>query len=96
MPSFRVILGVGALRAGVQPPTVLPSVAEAVAMLTTVEAHSVELVAGEPRLVIRFTADDPEHALRIAAEADVTAGALAQVLSRRVLERVGGRWLRIG
>lgn len=96
MPSFRVILGVGALRPGVQPPTVLPSVAEAIATLTTVEAHSVELVAGEPRLVIRFTADDPEHALRIAAEADITAGALAQVLSRRVLKRVGGRWLRIG
>lgn len=96
MPSFRVILGVGALRPGVQPPALLPAVAEAVATLTTVEAHSVELVAGEPRIVIRFTADDPQHALRIAAEADVTTGALAQVLSRRVTKRVGGRWLRIG
>jgi hypothetical protein len=96
VPSYRAILGIGALRGGVQPPTLLPAVAESVAALTTVEAQSVELVAGEPRIVIRFTADDAEHALRIAAEADVTAGALAQVLSRRVLERVGGRWLRIG
>ena len=96
MPSFRVILGIGALRPGAQPAILLPAVAESVATLTTVEANSVELVAGEPRIVIRFTADDPEHALRIAAEVDAATGALAQVTSRRVTKRVGGRWLRIG
>ncbi len=92
VPSFRVILGIGALRPGVQPPTVLPVIAEAVAEVATVEASAVELIAGEPRLVIRFTADDPEHAERVAEEADATAGAVAQVLSRRVTRRVGGRW----
>ncbi len=95
VPSFRVILGIGALRPGVHPPTVLPVVAEAVSELATVEASSVELVAGEPRIVIRFTADDPEQAVRIAREADATAGAVAQVLSRRVTKRVGGRWVRV-
>lgn len=95
VPSFRVILGIGALRPGVHPPTVLPVIAEAVAEVATVEASAVELVAGEPRVVIRFTADDPAHAVRIAEEADATAGAVAQVLNRRVTRRVGGRWERV-
>ncbi len=95
VPSFRVIIGIGALRPGVHPATVLPGIADAVGEVATVEASSVELIAGEPRVVIRFTADDAAHAERIAEEADATAGAVARVLSRFLTRRVGGRWVGV-
>lgn len=96
MPSFRVILGIGALRPGTMPSAVLPAAAEAAAALATLEAQSVELVAHEPRIVIRFTADESDHALGIAEAVRAAVEAVAQVTSRRVTRRVGGRWLRIG
>ncbi|WP_210481566.1 hypothetical protein [Naasia sp. SYSU D00948] len=95
MPSYRVTLTVGALRPGVPPESVLPAAADAVKELTTLEASSVAVVRGEPRLVVRFTAEDDEIARQIAAHAASVAGQLAEVLDARVTRRSRNRWLRV-
>ena len=58
MPSYRVRMVVGDLRDGVDPATVLPGAADAALGLGTVEASSVEVVRGAPRLTVRFEAPD--------------------------------------
>lgn len=57
MPSYRVIVSVGALRAGVAPQAVEPAAAAAAAERTVVEASSVDVVAREARLTVRFVAE---------------------------------------
>jgi hypothetical protein len=95
VPSFRVTLTVGALRAGVEPEAVLPAAAEAVAELTTLEASGVAVVRGEPRLVVRFTAEDDEIAQQIGDHAARTTAQLAEVLEARITRRVRDRWLTV-
>ena len=58
MPSYRITITIGALRPGVEPPSVLPAAARAADELTTVEASDLGIVSGMPRIVVRFTADD--------------------------------------
>jgi hypothetical protein len=50
MPSYRITLGVGALRAGTDPQSVLPTAAAAARELTTVEAWDLAVVRGEARM----------------------------------------------
>ena len=45
MPSYRVRMVVGELRAGVDPATVLPAAADAARVLVAVEAATVEALA---------------------------------------------------
>lgn len=94
MPSFRVIIPVGRLRAAVAPASIEPAAAAAVAELTTVEATSVDIVSREARLTVRFTADGAHDALRVAERAVAAVQVLAETGSWRLTERVGGRWFR--
>lgn len=83
---------IGMLRNGITPDTVLPTAATAAAALTTVEASDLGIVAGVPRITIRFTADDGEIAGQLGYHVAQATDAVADVLSWRVTERVKGRW----
>ena len=93
MPSFRVVMTIGALRPGVAPQRILPIAADAARELTAVEASDLAVVAGEARITVRFEAEDAELAVQIGEHvADVTSRS-AQVLAARITERVRGAWL---
>jgi hypothetical protein len=92
MPSYRVTMTIGRLRAGTAPQAVLPEAVRAVGELTTVEASDVGIVSGMPRVIVRFTGDDSRHALGIGAHALAAVSTLAEPLATTVTERVGGRW----
>ncbi|MGN6426025.1 MAG: hypothetical protein ACTHMF_04325 [Leifsonia sp.] len=94
MPSFRVVVPVGRLRAGVPAPAIEPAAAEAARRLAVVEATSVDVVAGEARITVRFTADRLDDALAVALETVAGIDELAETGSWRLTERVGGRWFR--
>lgn len=83
---------IGMLRPGISPDRVLPAAADAAADLTTVEAADLGIVAGSPRITIRFTADDPELAGQLGEHIAAATDAAAEVLSWKVSERVTGRW----
>lgn len=94
VPSFRVIVAVGLLRPGVRPDAVVPAAAAAVAERTVVEASSLDVVAGEARVTVRFTADGVDDALPTAEHAVERLQTLARTGAWRLTERVGGRWFR--
>ncbi|UAJ78438.1 hypothetical protein IT072_14370 [Leifsonia sp. ZF2019] len=94
MPSYRVIVSVGALRPGVSPQAVEPAAAAAAGERTVVEASSVDIVAREARLTVRFVADTAAEAVSIAEHTVERIAALAEPTSWRLTERVGGRWFR--
>lgn len=95
MPSFRITLTVGALRDGVTPESVVPTAARAAAEMATVEASELAVVAGEARVIVRFSADDPAEALRIGVHVRAVTADVAQLLGARVTERVRSRWLPV-
>lgn len=94
MPSFRVIAAIGLLRPGIAPTSIQPAAADAAAELAVVEATSIDVVRGEARLTVRFTADAVPEALRVAEHTVAALRARAEVGSWRLTERVGGRWFR--
>ncbi|WP_431245254.1 hypothetical protein [Leifsonia xyli] len=94
MPSFRVIVPVGRLRPGVDPRSIEPAAADAAREQAVVEASSVDVVAGEARLTVRFTGDDVRSAIRVAEHTIARIETLAETGDWRVTERVGGRWFR--
>ncbi|HEY0258577.1 MAG TPA: hypothetical protein VGC18_01885 [Lacisediminihabitans sp.] len=91
MPSFRVIMTIGALAAGTAPQSVVPTAAAAAATLTTVEAADLAVVSGSARVTIRFTGED-DTALAIARRTVEGTRAVAEVVSFLVTRRDGGRW----
>jgi hypothetical protein len=93
MPSFRVIITIGALRPGIAPAMLLPAAAEAAATLTTVEASDLGVVAGSARLIVRFTAEDREIAEQIAEHVLAVTARRAEPRAFHLTQRVGGRWL---
>jgi hypothetical protein len=95
VPSFRVTMTVGALRPGVPADRVLPTAADAAAELTTVEASSVNVVRGEARLTVRFTAEDAELAEQIALHVVGITAAVAEIVGYTVTRRSGGRWYTV-
>jgi len=92
MPSFRVTMTIGSLRGSTPPDRVLPTAAAAAARLTTVEASSLNVVAGSARITIRFTAEAAGEALIVGRQVVCATGAVAEVISSVVTERVKGRW----
>lgn len=92
MPSFRITLIIGSLRPGVAPDSVLPTLAAAAAELTSVEASDLAVVAGSPRAIVRFTADDAAMALRVGDHVLAAARASVEPVSWQVTERVKARW----
>jgi len=87
---------VGMLRGATPPDQVLPTAADAARALTTVEAADLGIVAGAPRLTIRYTADDAELARQLGEHVAAATDAVAEVLQWKVTERVKGRWYVVG
>ena len=92
MPSYRVTMTVGMLRGAISPDQVLPTAADAARELTTVEAADLGIVAGAPRITIRYTADDAELARQLGSHVASATDAVAEVLQWKVTERMKGRW----
>ncbi|WP_194948999.1 FMN-dependent dehydrogenase [Actinomyces trachealis] len=91
MPSYRSILTIRDLRAGQQPDAVQQAARQAVTQTTTLEAFQVEVVRGEPRVTIRFTAVDDADA-RSVHERSLTAVREVASAPHAVLAKVvGGR-----
>ncbi len=76
------------------PDAIVPGVADAVAERAVVEASSLDVVAGEARVTVRFTADGVDEAIPVAEHAVARLRGLAQTGAWRLTERVGGRWFR--
>jgi len=95
MPSYRVIMTIGALQPGVRPDAVLPAAAAAAAERTTVEASDLAVVAGSARATVRFTADDGTAALAIGDYVVAQTRLVAAPVTWLVTERVKGRWLPV-
>ena len=96
MPSYRVVLTIGALRPGVGPQAVAPAAADAAAQLTVVEATDIAVVAGTARVTVRYVADDEEIAVQVAEHTAAATNVTAAVQNWIVTERVGGSWVRVG
>ncbi|CAN5200979.1 hypothetical protein BH11ACT2_BH11ACT2_00600 [soil metagenome] len=92
MPSYRVELVVGAVSPGVDPGSIVPRAAAAASEFTIVEASDVAVVAGQARVVVRFTESDADVALQVGGHVAAMVGTVAHVPSYRVTERVGTRW----
>ena len=87
---------IGALTSGVAPMAIEPAAAAAAGELTTVEASSVNLVSGEARVTVRFTAEDDEIAHQVASHVLNVTSSMAAIPGWQVTRRVGSRWNRIG
>lgn len=92
MSSYRVTLSVGLLRPGVEPASVLPAAVASARERTTVEAYDVDVVRGQARLTVRFTAADDEDALAVGRRVRATVAVLAEVIDARLHVRRGARW----
>jgi GAF domain-containing protein len=83
-------MAIGALRGAAD--AVLPAARAATVELAVLEASDLQVVRGEARIVVRFTADDREIAEQVAAQVAAATSAAAEVTGWRVTERTGGRW----
>ncbi|UKF30581.1 hypothetical protein [Clavibacter phaseoli] len=95
MPSYRITMTVGALRPGADPAAVLPAAAAEAARVATLEANDLQVVRGEPRLTVRFTAEDDAAAERVAAAVRARTAELVEVVRGSITRRDGGDWTRI-
>ncbi|MFS4506279.1 hypothetical protein ACMA46_08580 [Clavibacter sp. Sh2141] len=95
MPSYRITMTVGALRPGTEPAAVLPAAAAEAARVATLEANDIQVIRGEPRLTVRFTAEDDPAAERIAAAVRARTAELVDVPRASITRRDGGAWTRI-
>jgi hypothetical protein len=95
VPSYRITMTVGALRAGADPAAVLPAAAAEAARIATLEANDIQVVRGEPRLTVRFTGDDDAAAERIAGAVRARTAELVDVPRATITRRDGGVWTRI-
>ena len=92
MPSYRVRMVVGELRAGVDPATVLPAAADAARVLVAVEAATVEVLRGAPWLTVRFSSPDDGTAAGVRRAVVARTDELVEVEVSRVYRRYGARW----
>jgi hypothetical protein len=91
MPSYRVTLAIGALRGAAD--AVLPAARAAAVELAVLEASDLQVVRGEARIVVRFTAETQELAEQVARHVASVTSTAAEVTGWRLTERVGGRWV---
>lgn len=91
MPSYRTIVTIAALLPGRQPEDVERSTRSVVGRHSTLEAFQIDIVAGQPRVTIRFTGADDEQAREmhrllidtLAEVANMPRAVLAKVVSGR-------------
>ncbi len=99
MPSFRATLQITGLRPGHVPEEVMDMAVAAVAAAHVVEANQLDIVAGTPRISVRFMVETSEYdaenqSARNAAAA--MAHGVNQVASTGTLRssrRSAGKWL---
>lgn len=97
MPSYRAQLNIMGLRPGNAPESVMESAVAALANGHHVDANQLDIVAGTPRITVRYTVEDDGNpdiqALSSAAlmRAAVESVALSEKLV--VLRRTKGRWI---
>jgi hypothetical protein len=84
-------MAVGALRGPAE--AVLPAARAAAAEVAVLEAADLQIVRGEARIVVRFTADDRELAEQAARHVASGTALAAEVDGWRLTERSGGRWV---
>ncbi|MFC4224063.1 hypothetical protein [Lysinibacter cavernae] len=92
MPSYRVTLTIGALLAGNGPAEVLPAASHAARDVAVLEAADVSVVAGAPRITVRFTADDNDIARQVSRHVVASTAAVARVTMVQITLRSGNRW----
>ncbi len=92
VPSYRVRLVPGALHRGTDPADVLPAAVDAAREHTVVEAGTVEVVRGQPRVTVRYEAPDDRTASRVGGAVVARVGELVVVETSRVTRRWGARW----
>jgi len=90
--SYRITLGVGFMRPGIEPGAVLPAAAGAAREMATVESYDVAVVRGEARITVRFTAEGNREAVGVARGVHAAVVALAGVTSPELARRYGPRW----
>ena len=95
MPSFRVTVTVGDLRAGATADSVLPTATGAVADVANVEAAEVGVRRGRAQLTIRFTGDDDETAAQLGAHVASVVDTVARVSEWSVTRRARGDWVPV-
>ncbi|WP_104104814.1 hypothetical protein [Arthrobacter sp. 08Y14] len=99
MPSFRAQLNITGLKPGTQPESVMDTAVAALAASHHVEAHQLDIVAGVPRITLRFMVPDNEfslenaQALHAANNMRHAVETVADAERLRVLRRQRGRWI---
>jgi hypothetical protein len=88
-------MAIGVLRPGATAQSVLPLAAQAARELAIVEAFDLTVVAGAPRIVVRFTAEDGDVATQIGDHTAAVTDTAAEVRGWEVTQRAGGRWQRV-
>ena len=84
-------MAVGALHGPAD--AVLLAARGAASELAVLEASDLQVVRGEARIVVRFTADDRDIAAQVAEHVASATSTAAEVTGWRLTERVGGRWV---
>ncbi|GAA1392954.1 hypothetical protein [Luteococcus peritonei] len=101
MPSHRVQFEILGLRPGNRPEAVLDGAVAAIAENFHVYNRQVDVVAGTPRITVRFTVPDSgqdeerELALMATAAAQEAVERVALVGRHWTLVRQGGRWFPV-
>ncbi|MEL4505978.1 hypothetical protein AAEX63_13830 [Luteococcus sp. H138] len=101
MPSYRVQFEILGLRPGNRPEAVLDGAVTAVQENFHVDDRQVDVVAGTPRITVRFTVPDSSDAEEVQLASMATEAAreavdqVAMVGRYWVLRRLGGRWLPV-
>lgn len=91
MPSYRSILTIGLLAPGRGPQEVEQAARSAVTASTTLEAFQVDVVAGQPRVTVRFTAGDDAEARSVHARTTAAIRQVAQAPRAVLAKVVSGR-----
>ena len=91
MPSYRSILTVTTLHPGGGPRDVESAARTAVEHSTTLEAFQVDVVAGQPRVTVRFTGADDSQACQVHERTLTAVRTVAEVPAAVLARVVGGR-----
>lgn len=101
VPSYRVQFEIMGLRPGHRPEAVLDGAVKAIRENFHVDDQQVDVVAGSPRITVRFTVPDSSDAEEVSLATLACAAAheavdRVAVLGRQwILRRSGGRWLPV-
>jgi len=101
MPSFRASLKIIGLRPGNAPEAVMSTAVAALGSMHLVEANQLDIVAGVPRITLRFTVeasqDDVENRQARDAGASMRHAVESVALTEglHVLRRRQGKWIPV-